>query len=190
MEKNIFVLDENGNQIGLTYPKRARGLVKSGRAELVGDGAVRLKAAPSAYTERTENMTPETNEITEFKKKIDEAVKKAAEVKPDGDIPAEEAPIDLDEITRQVAELMAGQANTLNKLMEVLEKADFDYKVDAVKAITDMLRETTNNALEVYRAEAMGLADLSAAIKNVSADLGNAQFAAGMTANYREIVGN
>ncbi len=42
MEKNIIVTDTNGNQIGKTYPRRARGLVKNGRAEFVGDCKIRL----------------------------------------------------------------------------------------------------------------------------------------------------
>ncbi|MCD8095355.1 MAG: hypothetical protein LUE12_04425 [Ruminococcus sp.] len=37
MQKNVIVLDEFNNQISVTYPKRARGLVKKGRAEYVGD---------------------------------------------------------------------------------------------------------------------------------------------------------
>lgn len=35
MEKNVSVIDETGKFIGTTYPKRARGLVKSGRARYV-----------------------------------------------------------------------------------------------------------------------------------------------------------
>ena len=42
MTKNIKVADTNGNIIGYTYPKRARGLVKNGRAEIVGDCEIRL----------------------------------------------------------------------------------------------------------------------------------------------------
>ena len=42
MEKNIIVIDTNGNQIGKTYPKRARGLIKNGRAEFVSDCEIRL----------------------------------------------------------------------------------------------------------------------------------------------------
>lgn len=49
--KNVIVTDEFDNQIGLTYPKRARGLVKNGRAEYVSDDRIRLLKgahAPSA----------------------------------------------------------------------------------------------------------------------------------------------
>ncbi len=43
MEKNTIVLDEFGNVVGQTYPKRARGLVKNGRAEYLDDCTIRLK---------------------------------------------------------------------------------------------------------------------------------------------------
>ena len=33
IEKNVIVTDEFGKEIGRTYPKRARGLVKNGREE-------------------------------------------------------------------------------------------------------------------------------------------------------------
>ncbi len=42
MTKNIIVTDKNGQQIGLTYPKRARGLVKNGRAEYTSDCSVKM----------------------------------------------------------------------------------------------------------------------------------------------------
>ncbi|MDE6132493.1 MAG: hypothetical protein K2G04_03835 [Oscillospiraceae bacterium] len=51
MAKNVIVTDEFDNQIGLTYPKRARGLIKNGRAEYVSNGRIRLLKgahAPSA----------------------------------------------------------------------------------------------------------------------------------------------
>ncbi len=35
MEKNVSIIDETGRLIGTTYPKRAKGLVKSGRARYV-----------------------------------------------------------------------------------------------------------------------------------------------------------
>lgn len=44
MGKNITVIDENGNRIGSTYPKRASGLVKKGRAHWIDDNSVCLCA--------------------------------------------------------------------------------------------------------------------------------------------------
>jgi len=42
IEKNVIVTDSTGVRIGLTYPKRARGLVKKGRAEYVSADCIKL----------------------------------------------------------------------------------------------------------------------------------------------------
>ncbi len=51
IEKNVIVTDAEGKEIGSTYPKRAKGLVKNGRAEYIGDREIRLLIthAPAAY---------------------------------------------------------------------------------------------------------------------------------------------
>lgn len=41
--KNIIVTDEFGNKLISTYSKRAKGLIKKGRAEYVGENEIRLK---------------------------------------------------------------------------------------------------------------------------------------------------
>jgi hypothetical protein len=48
MTKNILVTDENGKVIGATYPKRAKGLIKSGRATEVDEGMIRLVSSGGA----------------------------------------------------------------------------------------------------------------------------------------------
>ena len=42
MEKNVTIIDESGNVIGETYPKRAKGLIKKGRAEPVSEYCIRM----------------------------------------------------------------------------------------------------------------------------------------------------
>ena len=42
MEKNVTIIDEDGVVIGYTYPKRAKGLVKKGRAEPVSENIIRI----------------------------------------------------------------------------------------------------------------------------------------------------
>lgn len=49
--KNIFVIDEQGNQYEATYPKRAKGLVKSGRARFVNDNTICLACPPNNILE-------------------------------------------------------------------------------------------------------------------------------------------
>ena len=58
IEKNIIVTDEQGKPIGTTYPKRAMGLVKNGRAEYVNDREIRLK---DTRIPTVSNITEELN---------------------------------------------------------------------------------------------------------------------------------
>ncbi len=57
MEKNVIVVDEQGNEYEATYPKRAKGLVKSGRARFVDENKICLACPP--------NKNLEDNKMTE-----------------------------------------------------------------------------------------------------------------------------
>ena len=61
MTKNIIVTDANGDIIGTTYPKRAQGLVKNGRACFAGSNTIRMSAS---------DVSSETNDISEEKSMI------------------------------------------------------------------------------------------------------------------------
>lgn len=54
MTKNVTVTDETGRIIGTTYPRRARGLVKNGRALYVDDCTIRLSARAKPSDEKSE----------------------------------------------------------------------------------------------------------------------------------------
>jgi hypothetical protein len=80
--KNIIVIDEQGNQYENTYPKRAKGLVKSGRARLVSENTICLACPPNKIWEdlkmSNKNIKPEdvTVEIpNEVKEEIAKNVK-------------------------------------------------------------------------------------------------------------------
>ncbi|MDR0904632.1 MAG: hypothetical protein LBN00_00420 [Oscillospiraceae bacterium] len=51
MPKNVEVVDETGNVYEATYPKRARGLVKNGRARYITDNKIVLARPPEIKTE-------------------------------------------------------------------------------------------------------------------------------------------
>ena len=58
MTKNITVLDENGNVVGTTFEKRAKGLIKKGRARLVGEDSICLVSfAEFSEDEMNEELT-------------------------------------------------------------------------------------------------------------------------------------
>jgi len=47
----VIVIDSQGNEYEATYPKRAKGLVKSGRARFVGENKICLACPPDIYLE-------------------------------------------------------------------------------------------------------------------------------------------
>ena len=51
IEKNVRVFDEQGNEYEATYPKRAKGLVKNGRARFVGENTICLAGPPDKIME-------------------------------------------------------------------------------------------------------------------------------------------
>ena len=53
MDKNIEVVDEAGNLYESTWPKRAKGLVKHGRARFVAENRICLTCPPDIKTEET-----------------------------------------------------------------------------------------------------------------------------------------
>ena len=67
MIKNVIVTDFNGNVTGTTYPKRAKGLIKSGRAVEVDEQTIRLVASvyTDAFSDDMEDYT--MADIIEFK---------------------------------------------------------------------------------------------------------------------------
>ena len=51
IEKNIIVVDEKGNEYEATYPKRAKGLVKNGRAHFIEENKICLLCPPNLKSE-------------------------------------------------------------------------------------------------------------------------------------------
>lgn len=78
--KCIYVMDEQGNSYEMTYRRRAKGLVKKGRARFVGENTICLVQPPQCEEETqmldTEKQTAPLNltaaEIFEELKKIRE----------------------------------------------------------------------------------------------------------------------
>ena len=54
IEKNIRVVDERGNEYEATWPRRARGLVKNGRARFISEDTICLACPPNTNLEDTE----------------------------------------------------------------------------------------------------------------------------------------
>ena len=66
IEKNIIVVDEQGNEYEATYPKRAKGLVKNGSARFVDENKICFACPPDKILEE-EKMSNNTNNKSEQK---------------------------------------------------------------------------------------------------------------------------
>lgn len=69
IEKNVIVVDELGNEYEATYPKRAKGLVKNGRARFIDDNTICLACPPHIELEET-TMSSTTKTTTKPKDKL------------------------------------------------------------------------------------------------------------------------
>lgn len=75
IEKNIGVVDEQGNRLEPTYPKRAKGLVKKGRARYIDGKTICLIACPPD-TEREDHIMDISIpvDVQDINEKIDRAL--------------------------------------------------------------------------------------------------------------------
>lgn len=62
--KNMIVVDEQGNEYEATYPKRAKGLVKNGRARFVSENKICLACPPNTILEDLKMSNMSDNMIT------------------------------------------------------------------------------------------------------------------------------
>lgn len=142
IEKNIIVVDEQGNEYEATYPKRAKGLVKNGRARFIDENKICLACPPDIISE--DNM--EDKNVN-----VQEDIEIAAHAPDD-------ASLTVAEIVASIKELM----NTSGYLLQALESLETTPPAqgpgdiagaERAKAIADIVRcrETTNQqALRIY----------------------------------------
>lgn len=64
IEKNVAVTDEQGNEYEATYPKRAKGLVKNGRARFISENRICLACPPDMNLE-DKTMSDNNTKATE-----------------------------------------------------------------------------------------------------------------------------
>lgn len=145
MEKNVTVVDEKGNVIGATYPKRAKGLVKKGRARYVDENVISLACPADIHSE----------EMMENKIEATEEIQVANEQTKDNELTAREILDRIDKIQRDTSELR----NAINAL-QLMNDGDNagpgspgnTAGVAKAQAIADVVRcrETTNQQLLAF----------------------------------------
>jgi len=140
MEKNVNVVDENGNQYEATWPRRARGLVKCGRARFVDDNTICLTCPPNINLEDNKMDNSITNitadaELTE-REVFDQIVALQKE------------------LTTNLANCMASYSEVMSSIFDEKELDDAEEMKEIVEAavVPFESRETVyQTMLEIYR---------------------------------------
>ncbi len=135
IEKNISVVDEQGNEYEATYPKRAKGLVKSGRARFISENRICL-ASPPAKLSEVNNMENINNKAN------------LQEVKKETAIVVNEAP---------AAEKPASAKYTLDYALEQLEKIREEEKAFSINILNGISEVQTYDGGDIG-AQAKGMA--------------------------------
>ena len=164
IEKNIIVVDEQGNYYGATYPKRAKGLVKNGRARFIDENTICLACPPcdmedNNMSNNTENMAVETKSTekltmdyvleqiekiateTEYLHNAISELSKTNSCGP-GDVGTQEK-------AHALGEIVTSREQTNQRLLSLYEKMYDDLKAQSLPSererIIDMMLESLGN---------------------------------------------
>ena len=139
IEKNIIVVDEQGNEYEATYPKRAKGLVKNGRARFVDENKICLACPPDKILEEekmTENIATTAEAVA-----TEENVSKT---------------LSIDYVLAQIEKIVDNTAHiteALNSLKDVCSNYPGDSGAEGkARGIIEVVkcRETTNQQLLAF----------------------------------------
>ena len=129
IEKNIIVVDEQGNEYEATYPKRAKGLVKNGRARFINENTICLACPPMEYLEdnKMENKNTQSVDISYILEQI-KAIQEQTEY--------------LNTALDNLAKMSDGNSGDMGSPGNIQGQAKAQAYADIVKC-----RETTNQQL-------------------------------------------
>ena len=170
----MIVVDEQGNEYEATYPKRAKGLVKNGRARFVGENKICLACPPKDNLEDNKMSENINKVVTENEKEISassilrevaniqkdnshifEALKHLEDVKSEGpgDIGAEEK-------AKAIADVVKCRETTNQRLIDFYERAYFDCiaekkadRTEKINMIKDILISYLNQSAQDFEGD-------------------------------------
>lgn len=147
--KNIIVTDERGMNYGATYPKRAKGLVKNGRARFINENTICLACPPNIL----EDNEMKSSDIDSMAKTISEEAAQVLKENPEADI----SKIVGDRITEILS--AAGIQNA--EKTEAQPKNEFSMefvlsRIDKIINDTDYIHETLNTLENLQIADGVG----------------------------------
>lgn len=162
IEKNIIVVDEQGNYYEATYPKRAKGLVKNGRARFIDENTICLACPPydmedNNMSSNTENMAIETKPTekltmdyvleqiekiateTEYLHNAISELSKTNSIGP-GDVGTQEK-------AHALGEIVTSREHTNQRLLSLYEKMYDDLKSQSVPSERERIIDTMLESL-------------------------------------------
>ena len=136
MTKNVIVVDEQGNEYAPTYAKRARGLVKQGRARWLDENTICL-ACPPNNIDLEDNEMKDMEKIADVMENIEVVTAETQdEMKDNTKLTAAEILARMDKIIAQGEEL----ANAVQTIKD-LPVNDSPYGGEDGKARADAIRD-------------------------------------------------
>lgn len=143
IEKNIRVVDEFGNEYEATYPKRAKGLVKHGRARFIDEHSICLACPPNFdleehnMTEQMKNQIPdESAHNAEYS--VPYILSQIEAIRKDNSY--------FSEILSMLSELGAGSPGEAGSPGDLMGQA----KADAIGHMVSARESTNQRMLQIY----------------------------------------
>lgn len=174
IEKNVIVVDEQGNEYEETYPKRAKGLVKNGRARFVGENKICLacsldKILEKSNMEETKLTAKEIFEqLTILQKQLTENSQTSLHRLGDAitSIGEEDNDARYEQVS-QVCGVFRARELTLLKMLEMYEKMYDDVQKEEIKKI-DAVKSAFEYNLDMIKLSDIESADKTAALTYVT----------------------
>ncbi len=139
MEKTVRVVDEVGNRYEATYLKRAKGLVKHGRARFIDEDTICL-ACPPKTNDISEEITMTNTENKNLNTVIEEKIQKELET---------QASYTIEYALAQIEKITNGVISTnLNEAFSAMEDKSEDFAANMADIVR--ARETTNQKLLAF----------------------------------------
>ena len=146
--KNVNVVDSQGNKYEATYPKRAQGLVKKGRARFIDENTICLACPPNEYLEdieMSENKNINKEAVVEETKKSRFTIEYVLEK--------------IDELTKQL-ESVDRVANCISSVSDEIDTDEPEIaeywsevctsKASAIRDVFTQREENLRKLLEYY----------------------------------------
>lgn len=159
MTKNIIVVDEYGKKYGTTYPKRAKGLVKQGRARFQAHNVLCLMHCLACPTDQdledknmseqtTENRMMETETIETETMKTDTASEVPTNTDADTHVADGQSKYTMEYCLEQI-ERIGRQTEYLNQAISELRQMEDSSGGEKAMALGNIVacRETTNQQM-------------------------------------------